>query len=139
MLLIVAAKALRRRGRRRAEDPVARVAGGWEEYVDAAADAGRATPGHLTRTEAAGVLATPSGTVLAEAADQAVFSPVGITPAEADEFWRIVETERRGMATGLWRRWLAAVSLRSFARLGGTRAQTTERGSRRPAGRRTEP
>ncbi|GEP47054.1 transglutaminase domain-containing protein [Microbacterium saccharophilum] len=139
LLLIVAAKALRRRGRRRAEDPVARVAGGWEEYVDAAADAGRATPGHLTRTEAAGVLATPSGTVLAEAADQAVFSPVGITPAEADEFWRIVETERRGMATGLWRRWLAAVSLRSFARLGGTRAQTTERGSRRPAGRRTEP
>lgn len=139
LLLIIAAKAMRRRGRRRAVDPVARVAGGWEEYVDAATDAGRTAPGHLTRAEAAGVLATPAGTALAEAADQAVFSPSGITPAEADEFWRIVETERRGMATGFWRRWLAAVSLRSFARPGGTRAQTTERGSRRPAGRRTEP
>ena len=138
-LLIVAAKALRRRGRRRADDPVARIAGGWEEYVDAAADAGRPAPGHLTRTEAAGILATPAGTVLAEAADEAVFSRGGITPAEADEFWRIVEAERHGMATGFWRRWRAAVSLRSFARLGGTRAHTTERGSRRPSGRRTEP
>ncbi|MFT4214383.1 MAG: transglutaminase-like domain-containing protein, partial [Microbacterium sp.] len=40
-LLILGAKALRRRARRRAAQPATRIAGGWEEYLDAAADAGR--------------------------------------------------------------------------------------------------
>ena len=38
-LLVILAKSLRRRSRRGADDPRERIAGGWDEYLDAAADA----------------------------------------------------------------------------------------------------
>ena len=50
-LAVIAAKAARRRGRRGAHLPADRIAGGWDEYVDAAIDAGRDGPASLTRTE----------------------------------------------------------------------------------------
>ncbi|WP_424446512.1 transglutaminase domain-containing protein [Microbacterium sp. CH-015] len=113
-LLVVGAKALRRRGRRRAAAPAARIAGGWEEFLDAAADAGRTPPAAATRTEVAAALATPASGTLAVAADAAVFSGAGATDDEAAEFWRIVDAERAGFAPTGWRRLRAAVSLRSF-------------------------
>jgi hypothetical protein len=141
-IAIVGAKAVRRSGRRSAEDPVARIAGGWDEYVDAGVDAGRAAPRELTRSELAAAYATPAGAELAEGADRAVFASETTTTDDAAEFWRIVDAERRALARerGIWRRVVSAVSLRSFVRLLAPRVsrpgspRTWERGKRRPAG-----
>ncbi|QIG38602.1 transglutaminase domain-containing protein [Microbacterium sp. 4R-513] len=145
-LAVIIAKAVRRRGRRTQGPPAARVAGGWDEYVDAAVDAGRGAPRALTRSEVASAYATDSGLVLAERADRAVFSGATTTLDEAEEFWRIVDEERRGLARGegFWRRVLATVSLRSFIRplapMKGRRERTAERGKRRAVPReRTSP
>ena len=139
-LTIILAKSIRRRGRRRQGAPGSRIAGGWDEYVDAAIDAGRGAPRAATRSELATVYATASGPVLAEAADRAVFSHGTMTAEEADEFWRIVESERRQLARegGAWQRLRATVSLRSFVRHlapTGRRERTAEREKRRTAGR----
>ena len=56
-----AAKASRRRSRRTQGDPAARVAGGWDEYVDAAVDSGRDSSPVLTRSELADLFETPEG------------------------------------------------------------------------------
>lgn len=60
VVLIVAAKALRRRRRRRAE-PARALTGSWDEVVDLATDAGIDVPVHLTRQEAAWMLADEFG------------------------------------------------------------------------------
>ncbi|TDN90603.1 transglutaminase domain-containing protein [Microbacterium sp. BK668] len=145
-LAVVLAKALRRRGRRTQGAPAARVAGGWDEYVDAAVDAGRAAPRALTRSEIATSYATGSGLALAEQADRAVFSGSTVTVDEAAAFWRIVDEERRRLAreSGFWRGLRATVSLRSFIRplapKKGRRERTAGRGKRRAATReRTTP
>lgn len=113
-LAIVIAKAVRRRRRRRQEAPAARIAGGWDEYLDAATDARRPLPAAATRTEIAAALSRPSAAGLARAADEAVFSARVIDADEADAFWRIVDEERTALAPTRWRRLRAAVSLRSF-------------------------
>ncbi len=137
-LLIVAAKALRRRGRRRAPHPVERIAGGWDEYVDAGMDAGRPAPPAGTRAELAAAFATSSGAHLAAEADRAVFSGETATRDDAEEFWRIVDAERRALTrgAGFRRSILAALSLRSFVRVVAPRtservARIVERGKRR--------
>ncbi|MFT4137116.1 transglutaminase-like domain-containing protein [Microbacterium sp.] len=138
-LLVVGAKALRRRARRRRPDPAARIAGGWDEYLDATADAGRHTPRRLTRLEAAASIEGESATLLATAADRAVFSAGGATADEADEYWRLVDAERRAIPVGRWQRLRSAVSLRSFLRLVEPRRVGTpaaERRSRSSARRR---
>ena len=140
-LTIILAKAIRRRGRRRQGAPASRIAGGWDEYVDAAIDAGRGAPRTFTRSELAAEYATMSGPRLAEAADRAVFSHGTMTAEEADEFWRIVESERRQLARqgGAWQRLRATISLRSFVRhlapSTGRRERTAEREKRRTAQR----
>lgn len=113
-LAVVIAKALRRRGRRSRGEPAVRIAGGWDEYLDAAADAGRLVPASATRTEIAGVIDRAAAGTLARAADEAVFSPRAIAVDEAEDFWRIVDAERTALAPTRWRRLRAAVSLRSF-------------------------
>lgn len=141
-LLVIGAKALRRRARRSRPDPAASIAGGWDEYLDAAADAGHEPARRLTRVEAAESYQTPSGLALAEAADRAVFSSAVATASEAEEYWRIVDAERRAISPGRWRRLRAAVSLRSFLRLVEPRRVGTfsaERGSRQSARRRRTP
>ena len=145
-LTVILAKAIRRRGRRRHGAPASRIAGGWDEYVDAAVDAGRGAPHAFTRGELASEYATASGAVLAEAADRAVFSRMTMTADEADEFWRIVDSERRVLARegGAWHRLRATVSLRSFVRhlapVTGRRDRTAERGMRgSAASERTSP
>ena len=119
-LAVIAVKAARRRRRRHAPTPTERIVGGWEEYADAAADAGRATPRTLTRSELAASFDTAEGAALAVTADRAAFggSDAGVTGADADAFWRTVDVERRSLTRdgGLWRRVLATVSLKSFVR-----------------------
>ena len=78
--------------------PAARIAGGWDEYVDAAVDAGREAPRPLTRRELAEAFATPSGAELAETADRAVFSGAAAADEDAAAFWRLVDAERRRFA-----------------------------------------
>jgi Transglutaminase-like superfamily/TgpA N-terminal domain len=134
--VVVAAKAFRRRARRLQEDPVARIAGGWEEYVDAAVDARRDPAGSLTRSELAALYLTPAGDELAEAADRATFSNEPVTSKDAESYWRTVDAERSSVVAGLgiWRRFAATVSLRSFVRhLAPSRAgsRLVERGKRR--------
>ncbi|WP_100809894.1 DUF3488 and transglutaminase-like domain-containing protein [Microbacterium sp. BR1] len=116
--VITAAKAFRRRARRRSEDPVVRIVAGWDEYVDAAVDHGQPAPRTQTREETAAGFATPRGILLADRADRAVFAKDAVTTAESDEFWGIVEQERRvfSQRESAWRRLMAAVSLRSFTR-----------------------
>lgn len=124
-------KALRRRGRRERGEPRDRVAAGWEEYLDAAADAGRDRAPRATRLEIAGRLGAPGAAELARTADEAVFSPATVTHDDALAFWRIVDAERGALTPTLWRRLRAAVSLRSF--VPGRRRRPpsrTERGSR---------
>lgn len=143
-LLVLAAKAVRRRGRRDQPDSTARVVGGWDELVDTAVDYGLPPPRAQTRTELALLYGGPPLSRLADTADRAVFSRTALTDAEAQEFWRIVDSERRGLAESrtLWQRVRAAVSLKSFTRSWTTRAgrsrstqlRRTERRRRRGGG-----
>jgi len=136
-LIVIGAKAARRRSRRRTGTPGFQIAGGWDEYVDAAIDAGRSAPRTLTRTELAAAFATPAGVRLARDADRAVFSHADLSADEALRYWEAVDAERRGLRRerGFWRGALATVSLRSLFRPmapePGGRTRFAERGRRR--------
>jgi hypothetical protein len=136
-LIVIGAKASRRRTRRRTGSPAARIAGGWDEFVDAAVDAGRDAPRAHTRHELAAAFGGASGAELAAGADRAVFSTGDETDAEAEAYWRSVDEQRRALARerGSWRRLVAAVSLRSFVRhlapAPGSGPRFAERGRRR--------
>ncbi|MCP2638042.1 transglutaminase-like domain-containing protein [Microbacterium sp. HD4P20] len=136
-LIVMGAKASRRRSRRRAAVPASRIAGGWDEYVDAAVDAGRDAPRALTRSELAESFASPSGASLASEADRAVFSSATLDAADAEVYWRTVDAERRALRRerGFWRGALATVSLRSLLRPlaseSGAGLRIAERGRRR--------
>ncbi len=137
LLAIVAAKSVRRRSRRTQGAPATRIAGGWDEYVDAAVDAGREVPAWSTRSELAAAFATPRAGTLAGDADRAAFSGASATDDDAAAFWRIVDEERRGFAADSgWRSILATVSLKSFIRHLAPLGATAERGRRRTARRR---
>jgi len=118
-LVVIAAKAMRRRSRRGLADASDRVVGGWDEYVDAAVDHGLPAPEAETRTELASRYATPAGAALAEGADRAVYSGQCPTADQAALFWTLVDEERRRFRreATVWRRLAAAVSLKSFVRL----------------------
>jgi hypothetical protein len=115
-LTVLIAKVRRRRGRLRAPDSESRIVGGWDEYVDAALDYGRPSPGSETRTEIARLYGTPRAVVLATMADRAVFHSEPPEVAASEQFWLIVDAERRSFAAGKsrWQRFRSAVSLRSF-------------------------
>ena len=142
-LAILWAKAARRRRRRRGGPAAVRVAGGWDEYVDAAVDSGRPAARASTRSELAAAFATSAGADLAREADRAVFSPEAMSDADAERYWRAVDAERRELRreTGFWRGARATVSLRSLLRPltpeAGSRARSAdqarlvERGRRR--------
>lgn len=136
-LIVIAVKGARRRGRRKADTPAARISGAWDEYVDAAVDAGRDAPRTLTRSELAASFATPSGADLARDADRAVFSHAAVADDDARAYWSAVDAERRGLRRerGVWRGLVSTVSLRSLLRplapAPGARMRTAERGRRR--------
>ncbi|WP_019136831.1 transglutaminaseTgpA domain-containing protein [Cellulomonas massiliensis] len=126
-------KARRRRRRRRQPDPVRRVAGGWDEVVDAARDLHRSPLGAGTRTEGAHELASAfaqapaapqlraSVATLARAADRAVFAGGTPSPDEIDDYWADVASAVDSMTRSVpwrrrWRARLSTLSLRSRRR-----------------------
>jgi hypothetical protein len=134
--VVAAAKASRRRARRTQGPPAARIAGGWDEYVDAAVDAGRDASPVLTRSELAEGCATSAGESLAEEADRAVFTGSDVSERDVAAYWRVVDAQRRALVRerGFWRGVAATVSLRSFVRHlapSGARPRFAERGKRR--------
>ncbi|MET0813321.1 MAG: transglutaminase-like domain-containing protein [Microbacterium sp.] len=144
VIAIVVAKAMRRRARRGAATPAERIVGGWDEYVDAATDAGREIPQAATRAELAAAFATSDGAELAAVADRAAFAgaDAGFEDDDAETYWSRVDSQRRTLTRerGFWRSILTTVSLRSIVRplapAPGSRTLFTERGRRqvpRPA------
>lgn len=128
-LTILIAKARRRRERLRSPEVESRIVGGWDEYIDAALDNGKPAPTSETRSELARLYGTPRAMILATMADRAVFHA---DPPEAEtgqQFWAIVEAERRSLAAGKsrWQRFRAAVSLRSFTRQAKAELPRTKR------------
>lgn len=118
---VVVAKLRRRRRRRRRTDPVARIAGGWEEFEDAVVDHGIPTPLSGTRQEIAAAVGGSRAAVLARVADRAVFAPGPPGPEDADRVWTAVLDMRASLSRGLprWQRFKAAVSPRSLRRYHG--------------------
>ena len=115
-LTIVVAKLRRRRLRRRAPTAIQRIAGGWDEFEDAALDHGF-TPGPSpTRIEVAQVVGGVQPLVLAAVADRAVFSPGDPDDEQADQLWRSVDELRYSLDADrtTWERIKSLVSLRSL-------------------------
>jgi len=127
-LFIVAAKARRRRQRRLARDPLARIRGGWQEYADAIIDHGYEAPATATRRELAAVVGGGKSAVLAAVADRAVFSPVESAPDDADKVWRAVGELTSNLDVGRtrWERIKARISLRSLGGYSFSRKTTRQ-------------
>lgn len=115
-LVVIAAKAHRRRVRRTAPSVVQRIRGGWDEFADAVVDHGYEPPPAATRSEVAEVAGGLPARVLAAVADRAVFAPEAADPADADRVWDAVADLRDVLGVGLtrWQRLKARVSLRSL-------------------------
>jgi hypothetical protein len=143
-LAVVAALRHRRRRRRRtAPDPVARVAGGWDEVLDAAVDLAVPVPDGRTRRETATLLSAELGPGsvspldrLASQADAAVFAPGQPAAAEVDAYWdqvsRMVATMHAATPRG--RRLRARWSTASLRRRAGTARRRRRSDRRRPSG-----
>lgn len=150
LIVLAGLKARRRRRRRRHPDPTVRVAGGWQELVDAATDLGRTVGVNTTRREAARALAAafgppaaagssgtsrarrPAGPVgdlpaqlheLAADADAAVFGPAGVTPDAAGSYWErvVAATERMRRSSDRRRRLRSRASAASLRHRGAVR------------------
>ncbi|MFT4261762.1 MAG: transglutaminaseTgpA domain-containing protein [Nocardioides sp.] len=110
---ILLIKRIRRRRRRKAADPTARLSGGWKEVADRARDLGLKLPYSNTRAENGQLLAerfsSDTSAVLAARADEHVFGPVAPTDDEVRAYWTDVRAEVRRMRRSqpLWRRPLA--------------------------------
>lgn len=116
-ILIAGTKAVRRRRRRRQSDAASRIAGGWQELVDAGLDYGYDVPATATRLEASRVVDGVDLETLARRADAAVFADEQLDAREADQYWSDLVTLRAAWAREftLWQRIRAAVRLRSLS------------------------
>ncbi len=114
-LAILVWKGLRRR-RRRVGQPWDSIHNGWEEYLDTAVDAGFAPMPLATRLETARAYGSLSGVRLAQLTDSTTFSTRGAVLEDADEFWRLVASERAAWLAdrGFWGRAKMRLSLRSM-------------------------
>ena len=136
---VVRAVKARRRVRRRTRGPAgARIAGGWTEVVDTAADLGIGLPRNATRLEQAVSLDTRVGDAypfrpLAVRADAHVFAPSAPSLDEASAYWVEVKAARKVLRRQVpwWRRLLADVSPSSARRPGG-RQRVRRRSALRP-------
>ena len=107
---LVGAKTLRRRRRRGAGPPAARVAGAWRELLDLGRDLGMTPAAHATRREQAAQAERdgfPEAVQVAVAADAAVFGPADPDDATAERVWKLVDQTRRD-ATANFARWRRA-------------------------------
>ena len=115
-------KGKRRDARYRAENTSARVAGGWQEVLDRAADLGVVIPSAATRGQASDILSdrfdVPSLPNLAYDADAACFAPFMPAPPQADAYWTDVTDATSQMHNGLslWRKYRARLSWTSLLR-----------------------
>ncbi|MCD7101640.1 transglutaminase-like domain-containing protein [Pseudoclavibacter sp. 13-3] len=112
---VLLVKLLRRRRRRTRGSSDQRIVAGWDEHVDNIVDAGGSVPIRATRREIAEPLGSESRR-LADLADWAAFSGVGLSAEQAAEYWRLVDAERVRMVadkTG-WQRWKARLSPKSL-------------------------
>ncbi|GAA1640313.1 transglutaminaseTgpA domain-containing protein [Georgenia ruanii] len=125
LLLVLAIKGRRRARRRDGATPSQRVAGGWAELLDAAADLGVVVRRGATRQEAArelvGVLAVSPEVAartadLAGRADACTFAPAQPDDPAVARYWRDVGAVLAGLAQTVGRRrwWRARVSPRSL-------------------------
>lgn len=160
VLVIAFMKRHRRRRRRTAEDPVARVVGGWDELLDLARDLRHPAPAVATRRETAvhfaevfaarsakrsgGVGETKApglgGAVagLAAGADAVVFGPGQPVDDQIDLYWKQVDVARSAMRSAVsgvqrWRSWWATASLRA-RRAAGRRSRKRNHVDRHPRG-----
>jgi hypothetical protein len=115
-LTVIVAKVRRRSLRKRAPDAGSRIAGGWQEFADAALDHGHEPPKSATRLEVAKTVGGMRPLVLASVADRASFSPRSPSDREAEQVWKVVDELRISLGKGesRWQRFKAAVSLRSL-------------------------
>lgn len=130
-LVIIAAKLRRRRLRRRAATPSARISGGWREFSDAVLDHGLAPSPNATRTEVASVAGGMQAQVLAAVADRSAFAPDEPAESEADSVWRAVDELRVSLDEGRtrWQRLKARISVRSLGGYSVSKLLSRERRS----------
>jgi len=135
-LAILFAKARRRRKRRRLTDLSDRVAAGWSEVTDTAADYGVDAPATGTRVERANAIDSALEGVrtqeLALTADRLVWGPGDVEPESADSYWDCVAKTVAGLhqAHGVRRRTVAKLSARSLVAERRSRRDTRVRRSR---------
>lgn len=128
LLFLPLAKRARARARRRQLDPEIRALGAWNEMVDRALDAGVDIPTGASRGDIADILNTAPARWAAREVDRAVFSPSGISDADADWVWAAAEADRAEREVTL----TGAQRLRTAYRLRSYRAtHTTKRGRAR--------
>ncbi|MEJ1230200.1 MAG: hypothetical protein WDM88_05635 [Galbitalea sp.] len=115
-LVILVAKARRRRLRRRAETPLAQISGGWLEFKDSVLDHGYLPPASATRSEVATAVGGTRSAVLAAVTDRATFGPGEPAADEVELVWRSVDELRAALDSGRsrWQRLRARISLRSL-------------------------
>lgn len=108
-------KARRRLLRRTRGTFSSRVAGGWNEVMDLAADLGSPIPVIATRTEGAHIVGSQAAGSLARHADAGIFGPDDLTGGWVEQYWRGVDDTRTAMTADLSRfeRWRVLVSLAS--------------------------
>ena len=104
LIVIAGMKSSRTKKRQRVKDLASRVAGGWQEVLDRAADLGLVVPPTATRRQASTALSADRDVEgmadLARLADQATFSPNPPTPDEATSFWTGVDHVSRSLTQG---------------------------------------
>ena len=162
LVLILRLKRRRRRLRRRADDPVRRVVGAWDELLDEARDMHRPPPPTATRREVAVGLADAFGqhrgrrssrprsgerrqarpvgrpmAALAAGADEIVFGPGQPTDDQVERYWAQVDETVAVMRSLLpvrqrWRSAWSTVSLRAPRRKVKARARGMLGGRRLP-------
>jgi len=113
---IAGLKARRRNQRRRTGPPSTRVAGGWHEVIDLAADMGSPIPVLATRSEGARLMGTDAAVGLARYADVGIFGPTSLTDDWVATYWNDVDATRAAMTADMSKveRWRVLVSLASL-------------------------
>ena len=114
-------KARRRSRREHAAAGASRIAGGWNQILDAAVDLGHRLPVGSTRAETAAGVDQRFGTgtvLLARRADEKVFGPGPVDEAQSALFWVEVDAAMLGLQSGFgrWRRLRAKLSIASLRR-----------------------